>query len=183
MAKRSIIGQSYDKITQRVTREKDVILYPTAIFCNVREEYYRQLSVADQGSKENLMSWCTYVLSGLKTEIEKIDRLSNYDYLKTQILLLTLAYSKSMKYIDAIEYKILRVTIENQIVQNATIKTVMKSKHITSVSRNIRSLKEKKMLVSEGENSRKYHINFIQNLLLRGVIKQLEEKGFTPKQY
>ena len=88
-----------------------------------------------------------------------------------------------MKYIDAIEYKILRVTIENQIVQNATIKTVMKSKHITSVSRYIRSLKEKKMLVSEGENSRKYHINIIQNLLLRGVIKQLEEKGFTPTQY
>ena len=88
------------------------------------------------------MSWCTYVLSGLKTEIEKIDRLSNYDYLKTQILLPALAYSKSMKYIDAIEYKILRVTIENQIVQNATIKTVMKSKHITSVSRYIRSLKE-----------------------------------------
>ena len=129
------------------------------------------------------MSWCTYVLSGLKTEIEKIDRLFNYDYLKTQILLPALAYSKSMKYIDAIEYKILRVTIENQIVQNATIKTVMKSKHITSVSRYIRSLKEKKMLVREGENSRKYHINFIQNLLLRGVIKQLEEKGFTPTQY
>ena len=77
------------------------------------------------------MSWCTYVLSGLKTEIEKIDRLFNYDYLKTQILLPALPYSKSMKYIDAIEYKILRVTIENQIVQNATIKTVMKSKHIT----------------------------------------------------
>ena len=33
------------------------------------------------------------------------------------------------------------------------------------------------------ENSRKYHINFIQNILLRGVIKQLEEKGFTPTQY
>lgn len=88
-----------------------------------------------------------------------------------------------MKYIDAIEYKILRVTIENQIVQNATIKTVMKSKHINSVFIYIRSLKEKKMLVSEGENSRKYYINFIQNLLLRGVIKQLEEKGFTPTQY
>ena len=62
--------------------------------------------MADQGSKENLMSWCTYVLSGLKTEIEKIDRLFNYDYLKTQILLPALAYSKSMKYVDAIEYKI-----------------------------------------------------------------------------
>ena len=39
------------------------------------------------------MSWCTYVLSGLKTESENIDRLSNYDYLKTQILLPALAYS------------------------------------------------------------------------------------------
>jgi len=70
-----------------------------------------------------------------------------------------------------------------QSIQNANIKSVMKSKHITSVSRYIRSLKEKKMLVSEGENSRKYYINFNQNLLLRGVIKQLEEKGFTPTQY
>lgn len=154
------------------------ILNPTAIFCIDRDQYYRQLSNADISDDENLEVWCTYVLEGLKQEIDKIDMLSDYIYLKDSILLPALDYSKQMKYVDAIEYKILKIIIEKQTVQNSDIQGVLKEKHMTSISRYLRALKEKKMIVSEADNVRKYHINFTNSFLIRSVIKKLEDEGF-----
>lgn len=158
------------------------ILNPTAVFCNDRDEYYKYLSEADTGRDEGLINWCTYVLSGLKTEIDKIDMLLDYKYLKVTILLPALEHASKMKYIDPIDYKILKATTEkdSQIIQNSDIQEVLKGKHVTSISRYIRTLKEKKMLVSEGQNSRKYHISFTNNFLIRSVIKKLEDEGFIP---
>lgn len=156
------------------------ILNPTAVFCIDRDEYYKNLSSADSSQNENLENWCAYVLEGLKSEIDKIDMLSNYTYLKTSILLPALEHASRMKYIDSTEYKILKATIEQQIIQNSDIQEVLKGKHKTSISRYIRTLKEKKMLVSESGNSRKYHINFTNNFLIRSVIHKLEDEGFIP---
>lgn len=156
------------------------ILNPTAVFCIDRDEYYKHLSIADKGTEEGLIDWCTYVLEGLKKEIDKIDMLSDYNYLMRNILLPALEYSKFMKYIDSTEYKILKLTIEHQTIQNSDIKEVLKGKHITSISRYIKNLRDKNMLVNEKDNSRLYHINFTNNFLIRGVIKKLEEEGFIP---
>ena len=62
------------------------IVNPTAIFCNDRDLYYKYLSKADTGSKNGIIEWSEYVLSGLKTEIEKIDKLLDYKYLSKNIL-------------------------------------------------------------------------------------------------
>lgn len=156
------------------------ILNPTAIFCNDRDKYYKHLSEADKGNDVGLIDWCTYVLEGLKSEIDKIDMLLDYEYLKNSILIPALEYSKTMKYIDSREYKILKLTVEKQIVQNSDIQEVLKGNHMTSISRYIRALKEKKMIVSELDNARRYHINFTNNFLIRSVIKKLEEEGFIP---
>jgi len=120
------------------------------------------------------------VLEGLKSEIDKIDMLLDYDYLKGSILLPALEHASQMKYVDSNEYKILKVTVEKQVIQNSDIQEVLKSKHMTSISRYIRALKEKKMLVSELDSPRKYHISFTNNFLIRSVIKKLEVEGFIP---
>ena len=60
------------------------------------------------------------------------------------------------------------------------IQEVLKEKHMTSISRYLRGLKEKKMIASENDNVRKYHINFTNNFLIRSVIQKLEEEGFIP---
>ncbi len=156
------------------------ILNPTAVFCIDRDEYYKSLSAADSGQNENLENWCIYVLEGLKSEIDKIDRLSDYTYLKTSILLPALKHASKMKYIDSSEFKILKVTIEQQVIKNSDIQKMLNGKHMTSISRYIRTLKEKKMLASESGNSRKYHINFTNNFLIRSVIHKLEDEGFIP---
>ena len=156
------------------------IINPTAIFCSNRNGYYSNLSKADKGTDEGVLQWSEYVLKGLKEEIEKIDKLTNYDYLKKEILLPTISHSLERKYITDTESKILRKVIENQIVQAGDLKEFFIGKLNSEVSRQIKKLIDKKMLVPENEGARKYVLRFDNNYLLRGVIKSLGEKDFLP---
>jgi Fic family protein len=156
------------------------IINPTAVFCSNRNDYYDNLSKADLGTDEGILSWCEYVLKGLKEEIEKIDKLSDYEYLKKEILLPSLVHSLEREYITDIESKILRKVIELQVIQASDLKKIFIGKVNSEISRQIKKLILKKMLVPEKEGGRKYIIRFDNNFLLRGVIKILDEKGFLP---
>jgi Fic family protein len=156
------------------------ILNPTAIFCKSRENYYHNLSLADKGTNDGILNWCNYVLTGLKTEIEKIDKLLDYKFLQKEILLPTINYSLERQYITESESKILKRVIEKQVVQAADLSDIFPGKIKAEVSRQIRKLIEKKMLMPESEGKRKYVLRFDNNYLLRGVIKILDEKGFLP---
>ncbi|MEZ5037050.1 MAG: Fic family protein [Chitinophagales bacterium] len=156
------------------------IINPTAIFCNNRNEYYDKLSKADLGTEEGILEWSEYVLNGLKEEIEKIDKLSDYQFLKTEILLPSINFSLNRKIITDIEAKILKETIDKQVIQNSDLEKFFKNKAKSEISRQIKKLIEKKMLVPEGDSVRKYILRFDNNYLLRGVIKMLDEKGFLP---
>jgi Fic family protein len=156
------------------------ILNPTAVFCNNRNNYYDFLSLADSGTREGILNWCEYVLKGLKNEIEKIDKLLNYDYLRDEILLPTIDYAIERQYITNAEAKILKIVIEKQVIQAADLKSIFPGKVDAEVSRQIRKLIDKNMLIPEKENGRKYVIRFDNNYLLRGIIKSLDDKGFLP---
>jgi len=156
------------------------IVNPTAVFCNNRDLYYKYLSKADKGNANGILEWSEYVLSGLKNEIEKIDRLLNYDYLSKHILNKALIYSKNTGEITENEYKILKTTIEKQVMQASDLKTIFPKKLSAEISRNIRNLKEKKLLIPEKDNTRKYTISFENKNYLRGIIKALDENGFLP---
>jgi Fic family protein len=156
------------------------IINPTAVFCSNRNDYYDNLSKADLGTDEVILSWCEYVLKGLKEEIEKIDKLSDYEYLKKEILLPSLIHSLEREYITEIESKVLRKVIELQVIQASDLKKIFTGKVSSEISRQIKKLIHKKMLVPEKEGGRKYIIRFDNNFLLRGVIKILDEKGFLP---
>ncbi len=156
------------------------IINPTAVFCSNRNDYYTKLSEADKGTDEGILTWVEYVLKGLKEEIEKIDRLSDYNFLKKEILIPTIVHSLERKYITNIESKILRKAIDMQVVQAADVKEFFGGKANAEVSRQIRKLIDKKMLVPEKDGTRKYVLRFDNSYLLRSVIKTLGEKGFLP---
>ncbi|SDD25178.1 Fic/DOC family protein [Williamwhitmania taraxaci] len=158
------------------------IINPTAVFCSNRNDYYNHLAEADSGTENAMISWSEYVLNGLKEEIEKVDKLTDYTYLKKEILLPAINYSLSRKYITYVEAKILKKVVEKQAMQAADIKDIFLGKTDAEVSRQIRRLIDRKMLIPEKEGTRKYVIRFDNNYLLRGVIKQLGEKGFLPIQ-
>ncbi|MFN8359803.1 MAG: Fic family protein [Candidatus Kapaibacterium sp.] len=158
------------------------IINPTAVFCSNRNDYYANLSEADTGTDEGVLAWSEYVLRGLKVEIEKIDKLLDYNYLKKEILLPALKYSLERKYITDGEEKILKKVVEQEIVQAADVKEFFVGKADSEVSRQIKKLIDKKMLSPESEGTRKYVLRFDNNYLLRGIIKSLDEKGFLPIQ-
>lgn len=156
------------------------IINPTAVFCSNRNDYYANLSKADEGTDEGVLKWAEYVLKGLKEEIEKIDKLTDYSFLRKEILLPAISHSVERKYITDVEAKILRKVIDNQVVQAGDLKEFFVGKLNAEVSRQIKKLIDKKMLVPENEGTRKYILSFDDNYLLRGIIKSLGEKGFLP---
>ena len=157
------------------------IINPTAVFCSDRDKYYKKLARADMGDAEGILSWCEYVLAGLKTEINKVDRLANYNYLLEKVLKPTITFSIDRKHITDIEAKILNVAIEKKEgFKNADLKRVFPKRVPADISRLIRSLKESRMLAALPNNKRKYTINFDNNYLLRGVLFALDNEGFLP---
>jgi Fic family protein len=157
------------------------IINPTAVFCSNRNDYYDHLSIADKGTDEGILEWSAYVLKGLKEEIEKVDKLTDYNYLRKEILLPTLYHSLERKYITDTEFKILKKVVDNQVMQAGDLKDIFEGKRNSEVSRQIRKLIDKKMLVPENEGTRKYVLRFDNNYLLRGIIKALGEKDFLPE--
>lgn len=158
------------------------ILNPTAVFCSNRDDYYNYLSAADNGSKEGLLSWCEYVLGGLRDEIEKIDNLLDYEYLKSEILIPTINYSVEREFITDLESKVLKKVVEKQKIQASDLKEIFKGKVSAEISRQIRKLIDKKMLIPIREGKRTYVLRFDNNYLLRGVVNSLGDKGFLPVQ-
>lgn len=154
------------------------IVNPSAIFCIDREKYYSALSCADSGKKRGILKWCEYVISGLKKEIEKIDRLLDYEYLAKKILLPAISFSLERKIITNIESKILQIAIDKQIFRSSDIKSLMPSKAHTERSRILRSLKDKKMIAPIKNKTRIYSLTFYNNYLLRGIIGALTKEGF-----
>jgi Fic family protein len=157
------------------------IINPTAVFCTNRNDYYNYLSEADKGTDEGIKSWIEYVLKGLKDEIEKIDKLSDYDFLLKEILLPSINDSLDRKYITDIEAKILKKVVSKQVISASDIKDFFPGKADADVSRRIKKLIERKMLIAEREGTRKYVLRFDNSFLLRSIIKLLGDKGFlTP---
>jgi hypothetical protein len=116
----------------------------------------------------------------VKAEIEKIDRLSDYEYLKNEILLPSIELSLKNRIITSIESKILKEAIEKQVIQNSDLEKHFRNKAKSEISRQIKKLIEKKLLVTEQNALRKYVLRFDNNYLLRAVIKTLDDKGFLP---
>ena len=156
------------------------IINPTAVFCSNRNDYYSNLSEADKGTEEGMILWIEYVLKGLKEEIEKVDKLLDYNFLRKEILIPTISHSIERKYITDMEGKILKRVVEMQVIQAGDVKEFFKGKVDAEVSRQIRKLIDKKMLVPEKAGARKYVLRFDNSYLLRSVMKTLGEKGFLP---
>lgn len=161
------------------------IINPTAVFCSDRNAYYSNLAKADTGTDAGLISWAEYMLNGLRIEIEKIDKLSNYSYLRNNILVPALLDAKDNSYIKEGEYAILKNTIfkTEQTLQSSDLSTLFPMLSASERSRKIKGLIDKGMLKPVYENARKYVIAFSNNYLLRSILKELDKKGFLPINY
>ena len=158
----------------------DRVLNPTAVFCNDRDKYYAMLALADSGTESGKEAWCTYVLTGILDELQKVDRLCNFDYLRNQILVPALAHAKARALITTQEEHILLIAAKMGVAKAADLSAAMPKLNATQRTYQIKKLVERKMLQPVSEGARQYTFGFSNNYLMRGIIKALSAEGFIP---
>lgn len=156
------------------------VLNPTAVFCNDREHYYSMLAIADSGSKNGLESWCTYVLEGIRAELEKVDRLTDYTYLTKHILNPAVTFAHERGWITETESTVLTLAIKSKVVKSIDCTAVLPRLSMNQRTYLIKRLVEQGMLLPISPGARQYTIGFSNNYLIRGVIRSLKEHGFIP---
>lgn len=158
------------------------VLNPTAVFCNDREKYYEMLAIADAGDDQSLEAWCEYVLSGILSELKKLDKLTDYDYLRDNILSPALSIAKERTWITAEETEVLKIAMTNNdgIVKSRDLQPAWEGLTDNQRTYKIRQLVNDKLLAPTHEGARQYTLCFRNNKLLRGVISALVKQGFIP---
>jgi len=156
------------------------LLNPTAVFCNDREKYYEMLAEADTGTSSSTLNWCDYVLRGVLSEITKINQLLDYKYLFKNILFPTIEYSLEKGYLSDLEADILKVGITKQEFQAPDLEPVLQKMTPRQKTHQISKMKKRKFIKATKKGGRTYYINFMNNYLMRGLVRILEKEGFIP---
>ena len=155
------------------------IINPSSVFYTDRDKYYNMLSKADSLSDVDLLEWCEYFLLGLKNEIEKIDSLLDKEYVKNKILLPTIKLALGNEHITNQEYKILEYLInKNDMSMKSEELSFLGISDSKMKSRIMGKLKDKKMIIPTTTNGRIYTLRFVNNYLLRAIMKVLDNNGF-----
>lgn len=156
------------------------VLNPTAVFCNDRGKYYAMLSTADSGTDEGFEQWCLYVLSGIRDELAKVDQLTRYKVLKERILFPALDYSQTRGLITRMEEQVLRRAAELGTFKASDFGELFPDLTERQRTYQLKKLVEAQMLQPIRNNARVYTINFINNALIRAVMRILVREGFVP---
>ncbi|HHL9083705.1 Fic family protein [Escherichia coli] len=156
------------------------VLNPTAVFCNDRERYYAMLSLADKGTEQGLEEWCLYVLSGISSELKKVDQLTSHAFLSEKILYPAIDFSSERGLINPLELKVLKRSVELGTIKAGDLRAVLPDLKPTQVTYQLGKLIERGLLQPVKEGARTYTAKFSNSYLIRGVIKVLREEGFIP---
>jgi Fic family protein len=156
------------------------LLNPAAVFCADRDRYYAMLGAADTGTDSTLEAWCTYVLAGIRDELNKIDRLADYAQLQAKVLLPAVAFARDRQLITPREEAVLVATIRAGVVKASDLEPALAGLNANQRTYQIRKLVEAGMLQPIKEGARQYTIGFANNMLLRGVVRALADEGFIP---
>ena len=138
------------------------------------------LALADTGTDEGLLSWCSYVLSGLKGELDKVGKLLDYDWLKKNILVPAITELHQKNGISNHERTILLLALDKVVIKNQDIRPALNSMSMVQTSRIISEMRKQQLLVPATGAERSYEIGIAQSPLLRTVLRQLDRQGFLP---
>ena len=156
------------------------VLNPTAVFCNDRERYYAMLSRAAAGGDDGIAEWCLYVLAGIRDELAKVDQLTRYEVLKERILFPALDYSRTRGLITRTEETVLRRASELGTFKASDFGELFPDLTERQRTYQLKKLVDARMLQPIRPHARAYTINFVNNALIRAVMRILVREGFVP---
>lgn len=151
---------------------------PTAVFGTNRDDYYRYLAQADDDSDDSLVQWCTYVLQGLTSDMEKLLEIANDDTLQ-EIIIKAASAAERRNALTPEAAEVVRLSSDGNYRKAGELEAAIPGTP-TARSRTIGSLLNEQLLVREGPHRRRYRIRLAPNPLTPFLFRELDARGFLP---
>jgi Fic family protein len=156
------------------------IVNPTFSFCWDPEKYIRLMRKADSDKEKDLFAFIEFTLEGLRNDMLRMDRLLQYDIIRDDILKPAFKHPLFERLFSEQDKLIIDLAIEKQIFQAGDIRLYFPQKHPTEISKMIKWLRDKEMIIGIDENARKYAINLENKYLVKQIVGKLDRAGFIP---
>ena len=144
------------------------------------EKYLELIRKADSGNEKDLFNWIEFSLEGLRNAMFQMDQLTNYNFFKEEVLVPAFKHPLFDRIFTDHDRLIIDIALEKQVFQAADIRLYFPGKHPSEISKMLKWLKEKEMLVNLEENSRKYALNLENKYLVKVLISKFDRLGFLP---
>ena len=153
---------------------------PTAVFGNDRDGYYEALSAADDLSNEGTVTWCTFFVTGILADMERLTRLQDFQFTLGELFLPTTRRMYEAGVITEPERQALDIVFEKVVVKAGDLEPAFPG---TPQKRSaaINQLLEKGLLVQDTRGPRFYRVDLGNRRLGPYLIRQLDAIGFLPQ--
>lgn len=158
----------------------DRIINPSFSCAPDPEKYIRLVRRADSEKEKDVMDFLEFFLDGLRQDIIRMDKLLDYQIIKDEILIPAFKHPLFDRVFSDQDRLIINVAIEKQLFQAADIRLLFPQKHPTEISRMLKWLRDKEMIINTDENARKYAINLENKYLVKFIVGKLDRAGFIP---
>ncbi|MFO7617872.1 MAG: hypothetical protein R6V75_11535, partial [Bacteroidales bacterium] len=156
------------------------IINPTFCVAPDPDKYLHLLRKADSDKEKDLLEYIEFALLGLRNDLLRMDRLMNYEVFKEEILIPAFKHPLFDRVFSDHDRLIIDVAIEKQVFQAADIRILFPQKQAGDISRMIKWLRDKDLIINSEGNSRKYVINLENKYLVKFIVGKLDRAGFIP---
>lgn len=153
---------------------------PTAVFGADRDGYYDALEAADAMTDDGLITWCTFVLQGIRDDITRMGRLTDGVWVTEALLAPAITRMRSAGLLSDRDASALQIAAATSTVQAADLAPAFPGS-ASARSNAIRSLIDRALLVPVAAGKRRYRLGFARTDLTPFVIATLDEAGMLPR--
>jgi Fic family protein len=168
-------------VKQRFTSASDYrAVNPTAVFGSDRQGYYDNLEAADSLTNGGIVAWCTYVLAGLNTDLKKLSRLSDSDFVTVQILAPAIERLRAAGGLTAGEARALTIAANKTVIKAGDLSEAFPGSPATR-SQAVRRILDRRLLKPLTEGGRSYQLVFAPNDLTVHIVNRLDALELLPR--
>lgn len=144
------------------------------------EKYLQLIKKADSGKEEDMLNWIEFALDGMCQDASRINKLFDYEFLKNEILTPSLNHPIFERLFTDEDRLIMDIAVEKQVFQAGDIKVFFPNKNPTEITKMIKWLRDKDLIVPTEDNARKYTVNLLNKYMVKQVVAKLDKHGFLP---
>lgn len=152
---------------------------PTAVFGSDRAGYYDALAGADDLSDVGVREWCTFFVSGMQLDLQRLERLQHFDFVNDELIgpaIEQMRVAGDLADTDASVLK--RAVLLGEVKAGDVADILTGSASARSIS--LRRLLDRRLLVPTREGSRYYRPSFGPNDLTVHIVRRLDVIGMLP---